>query len=296
MKLEEIKSNSKYLWNYSKNRNYSGSFFILIHDVKVQKKTIKQGVYLPADLKKILTPIVGLAYAEQPFSVIEDGMFLVTVGNSCNVINGTATLKNQYRRLVIPRDLVKKLIDEKYLVTEKDFHLDEGLKANWNINTVSELTPQKLKALTLNAQKAGDERVLGIIKQVEQERYDVQVAAKKAADAERKARKEEAARRKGDGFSFGDYFLTKQDLFKVARKFEEVVGDTFPDGDPIDRMAPWIKREFRVPDWFTGEILDKSVEVHLGAKSYTKYLANSWDDFVADGMFPELENYPNPWK
>jgi hypothetical protein len=177
-----------------------------------------------------------------------------------------------------------------------EIKLSEGLKANWTVDTVSDLTPQKLKALTLNAQKAGDERVLKIIKQVEQDRYDAQVAAKKAADAERKARKEEAAKRRGDRFAFGDYFLTKQDLLKVARKFEEVVGDTFPDGDPIDRMAPWIKREFRVPDWFTGEILDKSVEVHLGAKSYTKYLANSWDDFVADGMFPDLEDRPNPWK
>ena len=174
--------------------------------------------------------------------------------------------------------------------------LSEGLKANWTIHTIRDLPPKKLKALIINAQNANDTNVLNIIKKVEQERYDAQVAAKKAADEERAERRLEAAKRRKDSFVFGETVLTKQDLSKVARKFEEVVGDTFPDGDPIDRMAPWIRREFRCQGWDTGSILDKAVELHLGFKSYTNYLADMWSNMVEDGMFPELEDRPNPWK
>ena len=76
--------------------------------------------------------------------------------------------------------------------------LSEGLKANWTIHTIRDLPPKKLKALIINAQNANDTNVLNIIKKVEQERYDAQVAAKKAADEERAERRLEAAKRRKD--------------------------------------------------------------------------------------------------
>ena len=175
-------------------------------------------------------------------------------------------------------------------------NISEALTADWHINRIRDLTPQKLKALHTNATNARDDKVLAMIKQVSQERLQHQKDLKAEADERKREAKQARAVKKGDAFEFGDVTLTKADLSKIARKFEEVVGDTFPDSDPIDRMIPYIKREFRCKDWYVGEILDKAVNSLGNYKSYTDYLAQIWDQFVEDDMLPELKDRGNPWK
>jgi hypothetical protein len=64
--------------------------------------------------------------------------------------------------------------------------------------------------------------------------------------------------------------LTKEDYSKVWRKLEAVVGQIFPDGDPIDYMAPWLKKggvqEFRI-----GDILDKACRLNGFNDMYAYY-------------------------
>ena len=87
----------------------------------------------------------------------------------------------------------------------------------------------------------------------------------------------------------------KPDLDKVARKIEEVVGDTFPDSDPIDHLGPWLKKTYNIDGLAIGETLDKAVKKIGKYKDYFDYLATTWDDFTRD--FPELNSIGrNPWK
>lgn len=49
------------------------------------------------------------------------------------------------------------------------------------------------------------------------------------------------------------------DLDTVWRKVEQVVGNIFPDGDPIDWLAPWLEKQ-GVRDFKIGEILDQAAQ------------------------------------
>lgn len=83
----------------------------------------------------------------------------------------------------------------------------------------------------------------------------------------------------------------KIDLEKVAIDFENVVGQVFPDGDPLDYMIPKLKR-MGIDQYDVGKVLDQAARKYLGAKSYTDYLSNMWDDN------PEARGSQeqNPWR
>ena len=175
--------------------------------------------------------------------------------------------------------------------------LHEALTANWTVDRIKKLPKAKYNILLKNANNANDEKVLAMFKQIEDERYQAQVDAKAKAEKARKDRANERAIKQKDGFKIGDHFFSKEDLGKIAQKFEEIVGNTFPDGDPIDQMAPWLVKTYRVPAHFTGEIFDKAVSANLGFKTYTDYLANAWDQYKEDEMFPDgYHQDKNPWK
>ena len=86
----------------------------------------------------------------------------------------------------------------------------------------------------------------------------------------------------------------KVDLDVVARKIEEVLGNTFPDSDPIDWLAPWFKKTYGMEGLEIGETLNKAVKKLGRYKDYYDYLAQTWDEYSAD--FPGLEGRGNPWK
>lgn len=79
----------------------------------------------------------------------------------------------------------------------------------------------------------------------------------------------------------------KVDLDTVWRKFEDVVGQVFPDGDPTDYMGPWFKRTYNIEyDW--GQYLDKAAKKNGYKGGWTGYMAQMHDDYVDDGE-PELD-------
>ena len=159
------------------------------------------------------------------------------------------------------------------------------LRANWTIHRIQELKPRQLAVLTKNATDAGDQEVLDMINQITRDREEVQKAA---------AEKNRANAARSRGHQFGDVTLSKEDLGTVARKIEAVVGDTFPDGDPIDSLGPWVRRQFRVKDWDVGDVLNKAAKLHLGSKDYVDYLAKLWDDY---SEYADTNGQTrNPWR
>lgn len=104
---------------------------------------------------------------------------------------------------------------------------------------------------------------------------------------------------------------SKIDLQAVYNKVMQVVGDVFPDGEPMDRLVPALKK-MGVPEFQIGDVVDKAMKKHGGRsekKGLTSYLADMWDSMADDAMHdaqldgPFVRNVgnkpvkqPNPWK
>lgn len=82
------------------------------------------------------------------------------------------------------------------------------------------------------------------------------------------------SRRDSNGF-------TKDNYNTIWRKVENVVGQIFPDGDPIDWLAPWLKRQ-GVEEFRVGEVLEKAAKLN-GYKDMYAY----WDSFKDDTGYNE---------
>ena len=107
----------------------------------------------------------------------------------------------------------------------------------------------------------------------------------------------------------------KVDLQKIYNIVIGAIGDSFPDGDPIDHFAGPLRR-LGVPEYSVMDYADKAMK-KFGGKSEKKgvygYLADMWDDMAGDAMydaknggearspFVEIEDgkpvkQDNPWK
>ena len=73
----------------------------------------------------------------------------------------------------------------------------------------------------------------------------------------------------------------KLTLDDVWRKVEEVVGQIYPDGDPIDWMMPWFKRQ-GIEDFKVGEIIDRAAR-----KNGYKDMYDYWKSFGEDTGYNE---------
>jgi hypothetical protein len=84
-------------------------------------------------------------------------------------------------------------------------------------------------------------------------------------------------------------------LEQLSRYIEEAVGNSFPDGDPFDEIAPKARR-LGIPmdsliDW-----LNRATKKHLGFKDYYTYLSTVWDDYSDMTAGGEEEPRRNPWR
>ena len=90
---------------------------------------------------------------------------------------------------------------------------------------------------------------------------------------------------------------------EIWRQFENAVANSFPDGDFIDHLAPWLrKHELTMDD------VNAAVREYSDSKDAYDYLQKMWDDHAADAEHDALqgahgETYddqwfqrPNPWK
>ena len=87
-------------------------------------------------------------------------------------------------------------------------------------------------------------------------------------------------------------------LQAIAYKINDVIGSTFPDGDPIDILYPWMLRN-GIPDEKVMSTLDKAARLN-GYKSYYKQLEDFWDQIAADNPdgfgSSEVTKDNNPWR
>lgn len=88
-------------------------------------------------------------------------------------------------------------------------------------------------------------------------------------------------------------------LQRIAYKINDVVGSTFPDGDPLDILFPWMLNQ-GYHDSDVMSILNKASRLN-GYKSYYNQLEDFWDQIAADnpdgfGGSREVTKDNNPWR
>ena len=79
---------------------------------------------------------------------------------------------------------------------------------------------------------------------------------------------------------------TGADLQKVYNKIIAVISSTFPDGDPIDTLAPWLKKQ-GIEGYEIGETITAAMKKFghgSEKKGMYEYMADMWDDSIADAM------------
>lgn len=72
--------------------------------------------------------------------------------------------------------------------------------------------------------------------------------------------------------------LTRADYNTVWRKIEDVVGQIFPDGDPIDWLGPWLDRQ-GITGYRIGDILRKACQMNGFKDIYAYYDHFKTDDY-----------------
>lgn len=154
--------------------------------------------------------------------------------------------------------------------------ISEGkLRGNWNIITVNELTGRQLAALKQNATRVGDQEVLGIIAQIEQERADYKRATRQAA--------QQASRPAA---------TPKVDPNRVMYVIDNAIGNAFPDADPIDQITREM-RKLGVSAHDLMGVLDRSVRATKSGESYHDYVRDVWQQHLNDN--PDEFGTENPW-
>ncbi len=130
---------------------------------------------------------------------------------------------------------------------------------------------------------------------------------KNLADAEAWRQSRSPAKQPKPFDSVGDYLdwadqearkrkeANKPKTSEIWRRFEQAVGDSFPDGDPFDRISHWLNQhDLTIHD------VDAAVKEFSGADSAHDYLAQMWDDYSADAEHDAMqgahgETYDDQW-
>lgn len=76
------------------------------------------------------------------------------------------------------------------------------------------------------------------------------------------------------------------DLQAIYNKIMQVVGNVFPDGDPIDHLIPYFKR-MGIEGFEIGETISKAMKKHghgIEKKGLYAYMGSMWDDMSKDAL------------
>lgn len=103
--------------------------------------------------------------------------------------------------------------------------------------------------------------------------------------------------------SWGDHKVpvSHEDVAELGHNLLTWAGESFPDGDPNDRVSEWMERM----DWDVGDGYDRIMPIackkYLGTKNYSEYLAQLWDDVYGDrGHYNDdltrSMGTTNPWR
>lgn len=76
--------------------------------------------------------------------------------------------------------------------------------------------------------------------------------------------------------------VTHDEISELGFKLMSWAGESFPDGDPNDRVMQWMERKgWDVSDAYE-RIMPVACKKSLGTKDYSEYLAQLWDDVYGD--------------
>lgn len=194
-----------------------------------------------------------------------------------------------------------KSTDKGWLVNKRDLKEAQGSE-HWTIHNMAGV-PKKFKKIDgrwENAREAeawmkshGDPKA----ERAEAKRI---TAANKAFD------REDARREK----------KPKIDLQAVYSIVIDSIGSAFPDGDPIDSIAPKLKRQFGLEGYEVGEAITAAMKKHghgVEKKGMYEYMADMWDEMANDALYDAKNGHParepfvhmidgkpvkqsNPWK
>jgi hypothetical protein len=74
-------------------------------------------------------------------------------------------------------------------------------------------------------------------------------------------------------------------LATISQWIDEAVGNSFPDGDPMDTILPKLRRA-GIPEEKWMALVDAAVRAHGGARDFDTYMGRMYDDHAADD--PEM--------
>jgi uncharacterized NAD(P)/FAD-binding protein YdhS len=82
---------------------------------------------------------------------------------------------------------------------------------------------------------------------------------------------------------------------EIWNKFQTAVGNSFPDGDFIDHIGPWLRKHD-----LTMDDVNAAVREYTDFKDAYDYLSSMWDDHAADAEHDAMQGhygqtYDNEW-
>jgi hypothetical protein len=169
---------------------------------------------------------------------------------------------------------VQELFEDKPIV--------EAVKGKWKIQNLSGQFKTFADAETADARAWMKNR--GVDPQV----WDARLG-KWVVDPKHQARMDRAAEKREKQWERADRLANKKpkiDLQAVYNKYTMVVGNVFPDGDPIDYMGPWFKKNYGI-EYDYGKYIDQALK-KFGSGSERKgqdgYLSTMWADMAGDAI------------
>lgn len=89
-------------------------------------------------------------------------------------------------------------------------------------------------------------------------------------------------------------------LWKIYTIVNDEVGNSVPDGDPIDFIGPKVGKFLGINRWDVMPWVNKAIKKYGDYKNYDEYLAGMWDSYyeVAAESPEEYEQMKkdNPWR
>ena len=170
-----------------------------------------------------------------------------------------------------------------YKIRNKITEVRMETKGKWNIQNMSGVMKTFVSADSNDARAWMRER--GTEKMIWDKSTSKWMDDPKIADREIKKQDREWAReRREEDRANKPKKVTNVELDTIYHKVEDAVGQSFPDGDPIDHFSGWLRK-----NGFTMDDVDAAFKKNTKS-TYYQYLANMWDDHAGDRIADAKNN------
>jgi len=88
--------------------------------------------------------------------------------------------------------------------------------------------------------------------------------------------------------------LDKGKMYAIAMQVTSIVGDTFPDKNPLEALMPFLEK-YGIRDFEVMNVFNESAKIIGPYKDFYDYLSDVWETFI--GEHPDITSQgQNPWK